>query len=213
MNHTPLSRAHRPIRPQLTLFDKTALDLGRVHEICGTSRRVFPLLAGQNTQGPILWIRPAYISDHLFPSGVAAALNPGRFIFVNALRQEDLLWSMEEALRSGAISLVVADLPFHVALTPIRRLHLAAQASGKHPLALLLTPEHGGSQGVETRWTVSPRAQWSPAGWSVVRNKSRDLPPQEWHLFMKNKKFQIQYSHNATSHVDNQQEKTRHAHY
>ncbi len=38
-------------------------------------------------------------------------------------------------------------------LTSVRRLHLAAEASGKSPFAALLTPHHGGASGVETRFS------------------------------------------------------------
>jgi protein ImuA len=43
-------------------------------------------------------------------AGVREEIDPGRLIFVDPTRPEDILWSMEEALRTGIVPLVVADL-------------------------------------------------------------------------------------------------------
>lgn len=179
-----LSRAPERPRPQLRLTPDIALPLARVHEACGAARRTFALwLAGQ-TQGPVLWISPSWDADQLHPDGVMAFADPARFIFVHPRRPEDLLWCTEEALRAGAMPLVVADLPGAPGLTPVRRMHLAAETGAGMgmgaPLGLLLTPGQGGAQGIETRWHMAPAHDGAERRWRLDRVRARTLPPRVW---------------------------------
>ena len=184
MQTTLLTRNHPPKRPALTVLKDIDLDLGRV----------FALILAARTNGPVLWIAPAYGTDKLNPDGMLRFVDPGRFIFVAPQRAEDLLWSMEEALRSGAVPLVVADMPGFPGLTPVRRLHLAAEAGAaqapRPPLGLLLTPDAGGAQGVETRWVMQPdmapdMAKELPHDhlrWHLARSRARRAAPRDWHI-------------------------------
>ena len=190
MQTTLLTRGQAPKRPALSLLKDIDLDLGRVHECAGRARRVFALMLAARTSGPVLWIAPAYGTDTLNPDGMLRFVDPGRFIFVAPQRAEDLLWSMEEALRSGAVPLVVADMPGFPALTPVRRLHLAAEAGAaqapRRPLGLLLTPDEGGAQGVETRWVMQPdmvnALPHDHLRWHLARRRARRAPPRDWHI-------------------------------
>jgi len=178
-----LKRAPERPKPSLTLHGDIALPLARVHEVCGPSRRTFAMwLAGQ-TRGPILWISPLWEVNQPNPDGMCAFVDPGRFIFVAPRRGEDLLWCVEEALRAGAVPLVVADLPGAPALTPVRRMHLAAESGsqmGTAPLGLLLTPGDGGAQGAETRWHMAPEHTGEERRWRLERRRARTSPPQTW---------------------------------
>jgi protein ImuA len=144
------------------------------------------MMVAQNTQGPVFWVAPEWSTDRLHPEGVTPFFSPGRLTFVNPKRAEDILWCVEEILRSSAVPLVVADLPGLPALTPVRRLHLAAETGAREggcaPLALLLTPGTGGAPGVESRWHMGPIPQTGMDHWQLTRIRSRSAPSRRWHV-------------------------------
>ncbi len=153
---------------------------GRVHELCGPARRTLALIVARECKGEVFWIRPSWELDRLHGDGVAGFLDPARLIFVTVRRAEDLLWCAEETLRSGAVPLMVVDLPAPPALTPVRRLHLAAEAGaagGSPPLGLILTPE-GIAAGVESRWSFAQ----GRGGWRLDRQRARTAPPCAWRV-------------------------------
>jgi protein ImuA len=179
-----LDRKHHETRPKLEIHDGVGLTLGRAHEICGNARRTFAFWTGGKTNGPVLWIRPGWMADHPYPRGVLQWMEPGRLMLARCRRAEDLLWSMEEALRSGAVQLVVADLFDPPGLTQVRRLHLAAEtgaAEGDYaPLGLILTPGDGGAPGVETRWNMAAAHEDRAARWHLTRIRARNDAPKSW---------------------------------
>jgi protein ImuA len=178
-------RSHKP-RPHVALRGGITLDRARAHEACGPARRTFALWLAAACEGPVMWIAPAWEAAGLNPDGMMDFCDPARFLFVSAPRGEDLLWCMEEALRSGAVPLVVADLPEPPAMTPVRRLHLAAEtggaAAGLAPLGLMLTPGEGGAPGIESRWHLAPAHQGKARIWQLERRRARTLPPKMWQL-------------------------------
>ncbi|MCF6305114.1 MAG: hypothetical protein L3J33_07060 [Rhodobacteraceae bacterium] len=182
-NPLPSHRASRPA-PEIMLFKDACFALGRVHELCGPARVFMALLLAARTSGDILWIRPKWSVEQLLPAGVIEILDPARLLFLNAPREEDILWSMEESLRSGAVSTVISQIASPPALTPIRRLLLAAESGNrrgyKPPLMLVLTPGTGGAQGVETRWHAAPVLKEKHIKWQLSRTKSRLSPVAQW---------------------------------
>ena len=182
----PLRLSHPPApgAGDLVVSGAFALRPGRVHEICGPARRGLALRVAGRLGGPVLWIRPAWQAERLNPDGICDLVEPGRLIFVDCRRTEDQLWCLEEALRSGAVALAVADLLQPPALTPVRRLHLAAEAGAVAgaalPLGLLLTPGDGGAAGVESRWQATPAHRPEAAFWRIARLRARARPPQAW---------------------------------
>jgi protein ImuA len=180
-------RTDRPARPGLQLCGRFDLPGARAHEFCGSARRRLALwlARGDAQAGEVLWIRPDWHPDALHMAGVRGEIDPGRLIFVEVCRPADLLWCMEEALRAGLVKLVVADLPEPPGLTPVRRLHLAAEAgaerTGRAPLGLLLTPGDGGAAGVETRWRLRPDHPAPDSDrWHLSRLRARTAPPDDW---------------------------------
>lgn len=177
---------HRqPQRPAQPVMGEMTLARGRAHELCGPARRTLAALVAGRTEGPVIWIAPSWAQDALNPEAATGFFDPGRLILVTPKRAEDLLWSMEEVLRSGAVALAVADLAEPPGLTAVRRLHLAAEtggAEGRHlPLGLLLTPGDGGAPGVETRWHLGfAHAPGGAEGWRLERRRARTAPPMAW---------------------------------
>lgn len=123
--------------------------------------------------------------------GVQPIMDPCRLVIGRGKGAIDLLWCAEEALRSGLIPLVVAELPAPPTLTAVRRLHLAAEAGaeahGAAPLVLLLTPEPGGTAGVETRWRLASAPGWAIDGrarWQLRRLRARMAPEAAWEMVL-----------------------------
>lgn len=156
-----------------------ALARGRVHEICGPARRTLAAFAMAVTEGPVLWLMPGWQAERPNPAGLAALADPGRLILALPRRPEDVLWAAEEALRSGVVPLVVAEMPDPPGLTPMRRLQLAAQGGGAGAVGLVLTPGDGGATGAETRWHISQ----APGGaWRLDLRRARGALPAAWAL-------------------------------
>jgi protein ImuA len=147
---------------------------------------VFALLVAARLAGPVLWLHPRWTTERLMGDGVRRFIDPGRLVLARPRTPEEILWAAEEALRTGLVPLVVAELPEPPRLTPVRRLHLAAEAGaaeGTAPIALLLTPGSGGAPGVESRWHLAPIPGWAGDGrarWRLTRARARMAPPAAW---------------------------------
>ena len=193
---TPLQRKLTAPAPMLELWPDLRLTLGRVHEACGPNRRSFAMMIAQKTQGPVFWIAPQWATDRLHADGVHPFICPGRLTFLTPKRAEDILWCVEEVLRSGAVPLVVVDIPRLPALTPIRRLNLAAETGtaegASPPLGLLLTPGDGGAPGVESRWRLAAAVhQGLGEQWHLERIRSRSDPPRNWRVSRQNGRYTL----------------------
>ncbi len=190
----PPGLASRPLWP-LPGGLGVGLMRGRVHELCGPARWTLAAMVMAQDQGPVIWIAPAWHGERLHAPGLAVFADPERVIFAAGRRVDDMLWAAEEALRSGAAPLVLVDLPDPPALTPVRRLHLAAEAGAEAarthgrlpPLGVLMTPEQGGAQGVESRWHFACAPSTSTlldqrTAWRLGRLRARMEPPATWTL-------------------------------
>ena len=103
---------------------------------------------------------------------------------------------MEESLRSGSVPLVIADLMAAPALTPVRRLTLAAETgtalTGTPPTAVILTPGQGGAAGIETRWHLSAQHKGEDRIWHLERNRARLEPPKAWSVLATDGDFKVE---------------------
>lgn len=158
-----------------------------MHEATGPSAIAFAALIAGRMAGPVLWARPAWEAATPNPDGLAGFFDPSRLVFAHCPRPLDILWTAEEALRSGAAQLVVAEVAEPPALTPLRRLQLAAEAGGadarRPPLGLILPPRQGSASAIESRWRCSPSPAWAqgqPARWRFERIYGKSGPPLVW---------------------------------
>jgi hypothetical protein len=94
----------------------------------------------------------------LYGHGVGAlGLEAGRLVMVTAPKEQDLLWTLEEAVASGAFGAVIGALGAKerlYAFAASRRLKLRASAH-ETPLFLLRHRSHGGATAAQGRWLVS----------------------------------------------------------
>lgn len=171
----------------LPFLDQLGLKRSRAHEAVGPARHLLALLVAGGASGPVFWVAPSWGAAQPYGPGMARFADPGRFIFVRAQRPQDILWTLEEVMRSGASALVVGDLPAPPGLTPVRRLHLAGEAGaarGAHvPVALLLSPT-GAAPGVESRWHMAPAhgPDATQEAWRLTRSRAGGKAPQSWQV-------------------------------
>lgn len=193
---TPQAEAAPPA--QSAALDMVHLRPGRTHEFCGPARRLLAvwMMARLPAGAPVIWIAPRWGMDRLCPLGLRDWASPEGLIHVAPAHEAECLGCAEDALRSGAVALVVVDVPTPPALTPLRRLHLAAEAGlarrraqdRKAVLhALVLTPGTGGTPGVESRWHLAECAEADPSAhapiqpaWRLHRLRARMAPPAAW---------------------------------
>ena len=155
----------------------------RTHEVCGGSAYAFACaLAGQvcGAHGTAVWVREAWQGAQINPVGVAAYLDPSQLLIAQAPSHIDVLASTEEALRSGHVAVVIAELTQPIGLTEGRRLQLAAQEGNATGLCIL--PEGMGNNAAQTRWHCIPvfddgnTAEDSTLqNWKLIKNKSGTL--------------------------------------
>ena len=163
----------------------TALPLrpSRVHEACGPLAIGFAAIAGTEA-GHVLWIHESWYSKKIAACGLTDWLDPSRIMIALTGDQIDTLAVAEEALRDGAVGLVVMELSAPIGLTAGRRLQLAAQAG--QTTGLCLIPEGMGSPAAETRWRCSAAPDPDPTedstlqNWELIKNKSGTIG--SWHV-------------------------------
>lgn len=106
----------------------------------------------------ILWCSSPHTTldaGSLYPPGLARfGLDASSLLMVDARRDDDVLWALEEGLRSGSLVLAMGVLSA-VDLTPARRLSLAAR-EGVTPLLMLTSARTAASAATATRWRINP---------------------------------------------------------
>jgi len=126
-------------------------------------------VAGANVVGGgvVLWCqrhRDADEAGALYAPGLATfGLSPAQLVVVRARRDRDVLWAMEEGVKSSALTAVLGEVD-ELGFTASRRLQLAAETNGVTVL-LMRSGGQGGSttSAAMTRWKVASE-RTEPAG-------------------------------------------------
>jgi len=173
---------------------------GALHEVSGQgpdaedaaapAAFVVGLAARLDPAKPVLWCQMG--EGDLYGPGLAACgLAPSRLLIARARNAADLLWAMEEGLRTRSLAAAVgeiADLPGPAS----RRLQLAAESSGVTAFALrrfrLPDAASRAPNASVTRWRVSPAPSAPAAGepglgrprWRLELWRARGAAPAEW---------------------------------
>jgi len=116
----------------------------------------------------------------LYPPALAAyGLDPGEVILLSAPSPAELLWAMEEALRSPALAGVVGEID-RLDLTAGRRLQLAAAAGGGVGFLLLRADRPAAAvSAAALRWRVGAGPD---RAWHVELLRRRGGRPGAWIL-------------------------------
>ena len=134
---------------------------------------------------PVLWClqRP-----DLYPPGLAlAGLEARRLVLLRAPDERDILWAMEEGLRSRALAAVVGEVEA-LSMPASRRLQLAAESAGVTGFALHRSAGHAAASAAVTRWRVAALPSAPVAGepgigrprWRVELLRCRGGMPAAW---------------------------------
>ncbi|WP_442772930.1 ImuA family protein [Paenirhodobacter enshiensis] len=156
---------------------------GRVHEVGGPSAVAFALIRARQAGSPLFWIRPAWLGDQPLPDGLARIVPPSAVIGVATATETDSLAAAEEALRDGAVPVVIVDITRPLSLREGRRLQLAAGAGRSTGLCLIA--QGMGSNAAETRWHCAPlfdpeSGDSTLMRWEITKNKKGTLGV--WHV-------------------------------
>jgi protein ImuA len=176
------------------------LALGALHEVSGVgpdeedgsvpAAFIAGLCARLDPAKQILWCQAG--ADDLYGPGLAASgLLPERLMLTRARNTVDLLWAMEEGLRTRALAVVVgevAELPGPAS----RRLQLAAETSGVTAFALrrfrVPSATARAPNAAVTRWNVSSLPSVPAPGepglgrprWRLDLWRARGAAPADW---------------------------------
>ncbi len=119
---------------------------------------------------PVLWCLQR--ADLHAPGLALAGLDAQRLVLLRAPNEREILWAMEEGLRSRALAAVVGEV--ETLSTPAsRRLQLAAESAGVTGFVLHRSAGHAAASAAVTRWRVA--ALPSVAGRGRARHRPAAL--------------------------------------
>ena len=176
---------------------KLGMKHGKIHECCGPAKIRIAIMIAATTKGQIIWIRPSWDATTLNVDGVSNWFSPKRLLLINAKNKTELLYCVEEVLRSGVASVTIVDLPEIPNQITMHKFKIALKqgiesSKDKSTIVLILTPKEGGTASVESRWLALTLPSWYESKnnlnaelkqkWLFFRLFSRTDPPAKWIL-------------------------------
>lgn len=135
---------------------------------------------------PMLVAPRRWLGEHGRPFALAVRPGDACLLLVAVRNEDDALWAMEQALRSGAVAGVVGAIA-RASLTQTRRLDFAAREGGS--IGVLLRSAEGGLSAARRRWRIAaapgaahPFDAKAPGRWRIAAEltRRRDGPPGAW---------------------------------
>jgi protein ImuA len=176
------------------VFPNKTFPLGAVHEFisnakedaAATSGFMAGLIGGLVQKGTAIWVSS---KRTIFPPALGAFGIPAdRVFFIDLLRQKDVLWTIEEALKCAAVQVVVGELS-ELSFTESRRLQLAVEQSRVTGFLHRYDPKSENITACVTRWKVRPMASTTDGmpgvgapRWEVQLLKVRNGKPGAWQI-------------------------------
>ena len=184
-------------------FPNSTFPLGAIHEFFSTgtedSAASFGFIAGilsslMKSGSPSVWVSPSKI---IFPPALKVfGIDPQKILFIQSKEPKEILWTIEEALKSDGVASVVGEIN-EIRFIESRRLQLAVEQSKVTGFLLRQNPKNLATACV-TRWRVKsiPSEKGSIPGiafpkWNVELLKVRNGKPGCWQMEWKKKEFHL----------------------
>lgn len=151
----------RHLGPIRKAFPNNSFPVGQMHEFIYSAvedaAATDGFLAGilsalMQKQGVVIWISAG---KNIFPPALQLfGMAPGRIIFIDLIKEKEMLWAMEEALKCDGLSAVIGEIS-ELGFTASRRLQLAVEQSKVTGFILRQNPRNLATTACVTRWKIS----------------------------------------------------------
>lgn|ERR1700748_2559505 len=136
-------------------------------------------------EGYCIWV--ATRKNIYTPALKRFGIDAGRILFINADKNINALWAIEEALKCNQIMAVVGEVP-DLSFTESRRLQLAVENSKATGLIHRCYPRQENTVACISRWHIKPMSSITEAGmpgvgfprWKVDISKIKNGRPGKW---------------------------------
>lgn len=201
-----MQQVHIGLGPVEMAFPHGIFPTGAIHEFLSEATEEAAATSGfiagvlgclMKQNGFCLWIST---KRTLFPPALKIfGINPEQVIFIDLVKEKDVLWVIEEALKCGVLSAVVGELG-EMSFAQSRRLQLAVEQSQVTGLLHCYNSSGITNTISVARWQIIPKASGLPDGmpgighpcWEVRLLKVRNGKAGSW---------QLQWSKNTFQHL------------